>query len=128
MAYVFDMADTTESIQEKRQSEVLASGTEPSFLDNEVVVVDDDGTTVNASGWKDQLDRQYGLLSLCGIALTVDNAWVALGSSISVSIGKKTALSSHEGGADICSDSKRRTPWTYIQPCSRRGILFLHWS
>lgn len=128
MAYVFDMADTTESIQEKRQSEVLASGTEPSFLDNEVVVVDDDGTTVNASGWKDQLDRQYGLLSLCGIALTVDNAWVALGSSISVSIGKNTALSSHEAGADICSDSKRRTSWTHIQPCSRRGILFLHWS
>jgi hypothetical protein len=55
--------------------------------DNEIVVVDDNGATVNASGWKDELDRQYGLLSLCGIALTVDNAWVALGSSISVSIG-----------------------------------------
>ncbi|KUL91742.1 hypothetical protein ZTR_01096 [Talaromyces verruculosus] len=80
------MADTTDSVQEKRESGGLHPETEPSYLDNEVVVVDDDGTTVNASGWKDQLDRQYGLLSLCGIALTVDNAWVALGSSISVSI------------------------------------------
>ncbi|KAK9234289.1 choline transport protein [Lipomyces kononenkoae] len=41
---------------------------------------------LNASGWKDQLNRQYGLLSLCGIALTVDSAWIALGTSISVSI------------------------------------------
>lgn len=84
---------TMSSDRDKRQSEDLASKTEPSNLDNEVVVVDDDGTTVNASGWKDQLDRQYGLLSLCGIALTVDNAWVALGSSISVSIGKTLLMS-----------------------------------
>ncbi|KAL1982354.1 hypothetical protein VTN96DRAFT_1385 [Rasamsonia emersonii] len=52
----------------------------------EVVAAVEDGVAVNASGWKDQLSRQYGLLGLCGIALTVDNAWVALGSSISVSI------------------------------------------
>lgn len=52
----------------------------------EVVAAVEDGVAVNASGWKDQLRRQYGLLGLCGIALTVDNAWVALGSSISVSI------------------------------------------
>jgi hypothetical protein len=84
---------TMTSNQEKRQPEGLRPETEAPYLDNEVVVVDDDGTTVNASGWKDQLDRQYGLLSLCGIALTVDNAWVALGSSISVSIGKNVDLS-----------------------------------
>jgi choline transport protein len=52
----------------------------------EVIVAVEDGVALNASGWKDQLRRQYGLLGLCGIALTVDNAWVALGSSISVSI------------------------------------------
>lgn len=44
------------------------------------------GEIVNASGYQDQLKRQYSLLGLAGIALTVDNAWVALGSSISVSI------------------------------------------
>ena len=31
---------------------------------------------VNASGYRDQLKRQYGLFGLAGIALTVDNAWV----------------------------------------------------
>ena len=82
--------------EEKRPTDGLPPDTEPSCLDDEVVVVDDDGTAVNASGWKDQLDRQYGLFSLCGIALTVDNAWVALGSSISVSIGKILSFSFHK--------------------------------
>ncbi|MCJ1392781.1 hypothetical protein MMC18_005652 [Xylographa bjoerkii] len=41
---------------------------------------------VNASGHKDQLKRHYGLLSICGLALTIDNAWVALGGSLTVSI------------------------------------------
>ncbi|KAI1818191.1 amino acid transporter [Poronia punctata] len=41
---------------------------------------------INAAGYKDQLKRQYGLWGIIGIALTVDNAWAALGSSISVSI------------------------------------------
>ena len=47
---------------------------------------------VNAAGYKDQLRRQYGLLGIVGIALTVDNAWAALGSSISVSICKFESL------------------------------------
>lgn len=54
--------------------------------EDETVVAIEDGIVVNASGYKDQLKRQYGLLGLAGIALTVDNAWIALGSSISVSI------------------------------------------
>ncbi len=37
---------------------------------------------VNASGHRDQLDRQYGLLSICATALTIDNAWTALGGSV----------------------------------------------
>ncbi|KAI4133558.1 MAG: hypothetical protein LQ347_002123 [Umbilicaria vellea] len=44
------------------------------------------GEIVNASGHRDQLQRQYGLVSICGLALTIDNAWVALGGSITVSI------------------------------------------
>ena len=44
------------------------------------------GEIVNASGHRDQLQRQYGLISICGLALTIDNAWVALGGSIAVSI------------------------------------------
>ncbi|KAI0021094.1 amino acid transporter [Xylariomycetidae sp. FL0641] len=55
-------------------------------LDNETVAAIDRGIEVNAAGYKDQLKRQYGLFGIVGIALTVDNAWAALGSSISVSI------------------------------------------
>jgi choline transport protein len=43
-----------------------------------------DGHDVNASGHEDQLERHFGFLSLCGLALTVDNAWVAFGGSIIV--------------------------------------------
>lgn len=56
-------------------------------MEDETVAAVEDGTVVNASGYKDQLKRQYGLVGLAGIALTVDNAWIALGSSLSVSIG-----------------------------------------
>ncbi|KAI0008727.1 amino acid transporter [Xylariaceae sp. FL0662B] len=55
-------------------------------LDDETVAAVDRGIRINAAGYKDQLKRQYGLLGIVGIALTVDNAWAALGSSISVSI------------------------------------------
>ncbi|KAK3168516.1 hypothetical protein OEA41_004964 [Lepraria neglecta] len=44
------------------------------------------GEIVNASGHRDQLQRQYNLLSICGLALTIDNAWVALAGSIAISI------------------------------------------
>ncbi|KAK6949266.1 hypothetical protein Daesc_009340 [Daldinia eschscholtzii] len=55
-------------------------------LDDDTVAAVDHGIQVNAAGYRDQLKRQYGLLGIVGIALTVDNAWAALGSSISVSI------------------------------------------
>ncbi|XDG08383.1 hypothetical protein ABKA04_007998 [Annulohypoxylon sp. FPYF3050] len=55
-------------------------------LNDDTVAAIDHGVEVNAAGYKDQLKRQYGLLGIVGIALTVDNAWAALGSSISVSI------------------------------------------
>lgn len=65
--------------------------------EDETVAAVQDGTVLNASGYKDQLKRQYGLLGLCGIALTVDNAWVALGSSLSVSLGVYCALQNLRG-------------------------------
>ncbi|KAI1165678.1 putative amino acid transporter [Nemania serpens] len=54
--------------------------------DTETVAAMDGGIEINAAGYKDQLKRQYGFWGIVGIALTVDNAWAALGSSISVSI------------------------------------------
>ncbi|KAH8203993.1 hypothetical protein TruAng_001804 [Truncatella angustata] len=55
-------------------------------LDSEIVASVEGGVEINAAGYRDQLKRQYNLIGLAGIALTVDNAWAALGSSISVSI------------------------------------------
>lgn len=57
-------------------------------IDRRVSVVGERGEIVNASGHRDQLQRHYGLISICGLALTIDNAWVALGGSIAVSISK----------------------------------------
>ena len=57
-------------------------------IDGKVSTVDARGEVINASGHKDQLQRHYGLLATCGLALTIDNAWVALGGSIAVSICK----------------------------------------
>jgi hypothetical protein len=45
-----------------------------------------DGIEVNASGHTDELQRQYSIWSLCGLALTIDNAWVALGGSLYISV------------------------------------------
>ena len=60
-----------------------------------VSVAPETGEIVNASGHRDQLQRQYGLLSICGLALTIDNAWVALGGSIAVSISALPIDSMH---------------------------------
>ncbi|KAH0550941.1 hypothetical protein GP486_007694, partial [Trichoglossum hirsutum] len=54
---------------------------------DETIVGVVDGEEVNASGHKDQLQRQYSIWSLCGLALTIDNAWVALGGSLAIAIG-----------------------------------------
>lgn len=73
------------SIEKKRDEVATDGGSE-----DETIAAVENGTVVNASGYKDQLRRQYGIVGLAGIALTVDNAWVALGSSISVSIGQSS--------------------------------------
>jgi choline transport protein len=61
---------------------------EPVLQDDTVIVVShsQSHSLINASGHRDQLDRQYGILSICGMALTVDNAWVAIGTSMNVAI------------------------------------------
>jgi choline transport protein len=65
---------------------------------------------VNASGHRDQLDRQYGILSICGMALTVDNAWVAIGTSLNVAICEFCELLKAQLGADCLLDRQWRTP------------------
>ncbi|KAF2182560.1 choline transport protein [Zopfia rhizophila CBS 207.26] len=51
-----------------------------------IIVSVEEGVALNASGHKDQLKRQYGLLGICGLALNIDNAWIALGGSVSIAI------------------------------------------
>ena len=62
------------------------------------------GEVINASGHRDQLQRQYSLLSICGLALTIDNAWVALGGSITVSIGTFACSGSQSMRAVVLMD------------------------
>ncbi|KAJ7487145.1 choline transport protein [Mycena latifolia] len=62
--------------------------TEKNAQEHDTVVTSREAGTgrLNASGHVDQLDRQYGLLSICATALTIDNAWVALGGSITIAV------------------------------------------
>ena len=64
-------------------------------VDGAVSVMQESGEIVNASGHRDQLKRHYGLISICGLALTIDNAWVALGGSIAVSISMNPCRAMH---------------------------------
>lgn len=65
---------------------MIEAGEYKGGVDRRTSLVGEHGEVINASGHRDQLKRQYGLLSICGLALTIDNAWVALGGSITVSI------------------------------------------
>lgn len=40
------------------------------------------GEVINASGHKQELERQFGLISICSIGITTGNVWAALGGSI----------------------------------------------
>ncbi|KAK6859746.1 Choline transporter [Apiospora arundinis] len=69
-----------------RHNHSLFTGKDKKKAHEEVIVAVEGGVEVNAAGHPDQLKRQYSLWDLTGIALTIDNAWAALGSSIAVSI------------------------------------------
>ncbi|KAJ7305609.1 choline transport protein [Mycena albidolilacea] len=79
------MADTIAYREEKEfDTEKIAQENATIVMSGEVVTAGK--ARVNASGHVDQLDRQYGLLSICATALTIDNAWVALGGSITIAV------------------------------------------
>jgi amino acid transporter len=50
--------------------------------------VSDNGSedVVNASGHKQELQRNFGLLSICAIAVTTGNTWIAQGGSVTINI------------------------------------------
>jgi choline transport protein len=40
------------------------------------------GDLINASGHRQELDRNFSLINICGLGLTTGNTWIALGGSI----------------------------------------------
>jgi hypothetical protein len=64
-----------EKLKEKSQSDT----TTPPY-DTEVGAVVDE--VLNASGHKQELERNFSLLSICSIGITTGNVWAALGGSI----------------------------------------------
>ena len=53
------------------EGQILSSDALKEAADRRTSLVSKEGTVVNASGYQDQLQRQYGLLSICGLALTI---------------------------------------------------------
>lgn len=41
-----------------------------------------DGVLVNASGHRQELERNFGLISICAVAVTTGNTWIAQGGSV----------------------------------------------
>ena len=68
------------------REQILTSDASENAVSKRTSIVSREGKVVNASGHQDQLQRQYGLLSICGLALTIDNAWIAFGGSLSVAV------------------------------------------
>lgn len=42
----------------------------------------DSGGLINASGHRQELDRNFSLINICGLGVTTGNTWIALGGSI----------------------------------------------
>jgi hypothetical protein len=47
---------------------------------------DHSGELINASGHVQELDRNFSLLSICAIAVTTGNTWIAQGGSVTVAL------------------------------------------
>ena len=105
------------------QDEKMQGGDKiPDNIDRRTSVVGERGEIVNASGHRDQLQRHYGLISICGLALTIDNAWVALGGSIAVSISTILPVIFMNCG---CADAGRQWWSSRCSLRAPRGLLLL---
>ena len=68
------------------QLPVVARGDEKRAVDSDVTSSSrgdgpDDGL-INASGHRQELERNFSLVSMCSYAITAGNTWVSLGGSI----------------------------------------------
>jgi len=108
------------SYTNEKELGLKASIAEPEIeqqADKNLLVLEDE-IDRNASGHHDQLRRHYGLLSICGLALTIDNAWVALGGSLTVSICMLSLLPHYS--VLRCQNSPHQTVKTDIQMCNQQ--------
>jgi choline transport protein len=64
----------------------LNAGTVDDISNRRTSIISKEGEIVNASGHRDQLQRQYGLLSICGLALNINSAWIVFGGSLTISV------------------------------------------
>lgn len=118
---MYDQEKKRESVEDEA---VVTRGA--SFVaDEKTTVVTKDGQVVNASGHRDQLNRQYGLLSICGLALTIDNAWVALGGSLTISIRKSSMIANFRRGVCLIQSSERWSSRRALRASRRLYILRL---
>lgn len=44
------------------------------------------GELINASGHKQELERNFSLLSICAVAVTTGNTWIAQGGSVATAL------------------------------------------
>lgn len=65
---------------------IATPGTVQDIADRRTSIVSKEGEIINASGHRDQLQRQYGLLSICGLALNINSAWIVFGGSLTISV------------------------------------------
>lgn len=59
---------------------------EKNFEEGKAPIETIDEVAINPSGHREELDRQFSTLSLCGLAVSSGNTWIALGGTITVAI------------------------------------------
>lgn len=74
------------SFDAPRKDPIATPGTVQDIADRRTSIVSKEGEIINASGHRDQLQRQYGLLSICGLALNINSAWIVFGGSLTISV------------------------------------------
>lgn len=74
------------SFDTPHQTPTPTPGTIQEIANRRTSIVSKEGEIINASGHRDQLQRQYGLLSICGLALNINSAWIVFGGSLTISV------------------------------------------
>lgn len=64
----------------------MADIVEKTQATEEVVSEEYHGELVNASGHKQEVERNFSLLSICAVAVTTGNTWIAQGGSVVIAL------------------------------------------